>query len=80
MPRRNAEFVAFAAGLHDLFSQSPPAGCADVAAGEGASREGHDLIDLAPRDFHFNGGVQEIGRIHDELQRFAGGKNRPHAG
>ena len=63
----------------DLLPESSPAGCADVAASEGARRERHDLVDLAAGDFHFYGGVQEIRRIHDQLQRFAGGENRPHA-
>ena len=51
--------------LDDLLSEPPPAGCADVAAGEGAGRERHDLVDLAAGDFYFDGGVQEIRRIHD---------------
>ena len=66
--------------LYELLSQPSPAGRPHISAGKGACREGHDLIDLAPRNFDFDGGVQEIGRIHDELQRFAGGKDRPHAG
>ena len=66
--------------LYDLFSQAAPVGGADIATGAGERGERYDLVDLAPRDFDFHGGVQQIGRIHDELQRFAGGKNRPHAG
>src|SRR5262245_4230996 len=76
---RMAEIIAPRADLHDLFSQASPAGRPYISAGEGARRESHDLIDLAPRDLDFYGGVQEIGRIYDELQRFAGRKDRPHA-
>ena len=74
-----AEIIAPGADLHDLFSQVPPAGRPHISAGEGARRESHDLIDLAPRDLDFYGGVQEIRRIYGELQRFAGRKDWPHA-
>ena len=47
--------------LDDLLPQMSPVGRADVAAGEGACRERHDLVDLAAGDFHFYGGVEEIG-------------------
>jgi len=47
--------------LNDLLPESSPAGCTDVAAGEGACRERHDLVDLAAGDFYFYGGVEEIG-------------------
>ena len=45
-----------------------PIGGAGVAAGACGGGECYDLVDLAPRDFHFHAWIQEIGRIHDELQ------------
>src|SRR2546427_7464414 len=65
---------------HDLLSQMPPIGRPDIPTGAGEGGEGYDLVDLAPRDFHFHGGGQEIGRIHDQLQWIPGGGNRPHEG
>ena len=51
-----------------------------MATGSGEGREGHDLINLTAGDFYFDDRVQEVGRLHDQLERFAGGENRPHAG
>jgi hypothetical protein len=51
----------FVPGLYDLLSQMAPIGSPYKSAGEGACREGHDLVDLAARDFDFHGGVEEIG-------------------
>lgn len=66
--------------LDDLLPESSPIGCPYRAAGAGEGCECHDLVDLAAGDFYFHRRVQEIGRMHDELERFAGGENRPHAG
>ena len=51
--------------LYNLLPESPPVGSAYLGAGTGGSGERHDLIDLAAGYFYFDGGVQEIGRIHD---------------
>ena len=53
---------------HNLLSHAAPVGGAGVAAGAGEGCERYDLVDLAPRDFHFDGWVQEVRRCHDELQ------------
>src|SRR6185295_8165375 len=66
--------------LNNLFPQSPPIGRPNIATGAGARRESDDLVDLAARDLHFYGGIQEIGRIHDQPERFTCGEDRPHAG
>jgi len=66
-PKRKA-FVSLAADLHDLLSQPSPVGRPDVAAGVGGGGKRHDLVDLAAGDFHFDGRVQEIGRVHGQLE------------
>jgi len=65
---------------HDLFSQMSPRCSPYISAGAGAGGERYDLVDLTPGDLHFDGWVQKVRRCHDELQRFAGGENWPHAG
>ena len=67
-------------GSYKLLPESTPICGPHVATGAGARRESDDLIYLAARDLHFYSGIQEIGRIHDQPERFACREDRPHAG
>src|SRR5688572_16106417 len=55
--------------LHDLFPQMSPVCSPGISATNRASRHGHDLIDLAARDFDFDTGIQQLWGVHDELER-----------
>ena len=78
--RRPEQHRLIAFPSYDLLPQMPPVGGPGIATSHGPGRHGQDLVHLAARDFDFHGGIQKIGRIHDELERFSGRKDRPHAG
>ena len=46
--------------LRKLFAQVSPVGSSGVPAGASAGRHREDLIDLASRDFHFDGWIQDV--------------------
>ena len=54
--------------LRNLFPQMTPVCCAGIPACDRTGRHRHDAIDLASWDFDFHGGIQEVGRVQDQLE------------